>query len=852
VSAIRTFAPAAIFLVFLAARAAGPPRGPIAGWVEDLASEDPAVWRLASDRLWKAGKAAEPALRAAQKHPDADVVLRAGLILSRLDWGIHPDTPVAIVRLIERYRDGDPAQRRNAAEELVKQGRSGYLVLRRLLLRDADDAIRRHVADYLNLQFRPLVRDLLAAGDVAGAEALLEATAEAGKVEAVRDLAALWVLSGRARAKARDLEGLAAGGDKKAALRCVYLHRANGDLAAARRLAEKAGDVDLLGGVLGEVEDFKALARLTPRILEGEPGRRATLCHHAGDREGFEAWMKQVSPTNRLSHAVALYFNNRPREAIDQDRKAGNLARVCQLLAMQGRRREALALSTEPNPRAPDQRLWLLLEQAGVSWRLGEREKARKLVESALEGVEKSSSRDYLLGAVVRLCSRTSQRETGIRDVGRVLDRAKPATAPRGLVEAIFPGNAEAASFWWDFLRREYPETTPSASLARLRLWFEQGKADKDFDALTSRAEPSGKLPPAERDRRRAALARACLAVGKAKKAEEVYRQAAKEANTAAAWSRLGDFYLDRREWKEAAAEYGRAVERDRTALLALYLRGVALVKAGRLKEGQALKERARLLCLADEAVRYTVAEGLARRGLADEAAAEQLMLVRTGAFWSVYGCNAASRLASRAVRQKRHLEAARYFRRVYLSLALGGGAFLDGTAYLRLPAWAHLHQAQGLLAAGKLDAALGEGKVFLEHLPEEVGLVIDLVLALDRARRKADADRLFDGVLARHQKACADAPKSADCHNRLAWLAVRCGRKLDLALRHAKTATALAPDAAGCLDTLAEIHFQRGDKAEAVRLMKEVIRLDPKRPYFAAQLRRIEAGERSAELPES
>src|SRR5262245_66093782 len=88
----------------------------IGGWVRDLESDDPATWRAAVRKLWEAGKVAEPPLRAAMKHRDADVVLRARLVLARFDWGIYPDTPAAVVQEIERYRDGDPAQRKAAAE----------------------------------------------------------------------------------------------------------------------------------------------------------------------------------------------------------------------------------------------------------------------------------------------------------------------------------------------------------------------------------------------------------------------------------------------------------------------------------------------------------------------------------------------------------------------------------------------------------------------------------------------------------------------------------------------------------------------------------------------------------------
>jgi cytochrome c-type biogenesis protein CcmH/NrfG len=59
-----------------------------------------------------------------------------------------------------------------------------------------------------------------------------------------------------------------------------------------------------------------------------------------------------------------------------------------------------------------------------------------------------------------------------------------------------------------------------------------------------------------------------------------------------------------------------------------------------------------------------------------------------------------------------------------------------------------------------------------------------------------------------------------------------------------------LTPKAAGTLDTLAEVHFQRGEKADALAAIGKAIEAAPKAPYFAAQKKRIEAGDPKAELP--
>jgi tetratricopeptide (TPR) repeat protein len=92
--------------------------------------------------------------------------------------------------------------------------------------------------------------------------------------------------------------------------------------------------------------------------------------------------------------------------------------------------------------------------------------------------------------------------------------------------------------------------------------------------------------------------------------------------------------------------------------------------------------------------------------------------------------------------------------------------------------------------------------------------------------------------------------PRCAWAHNSAAWLSACCRRNLDAGLQHAEKAVELAPNHAGYLDTLAEVHFQRGNKGKAIALQKRVIELEPKKAYYRKQLERLEAGDPSAERP--
>ena len=118
---------------------------------------------------------------------------------------------------------------------------------------------------------------------------------------------------------------------------------------------------------------------------------------------------------------------------------------------------------------------------------------------------------------------------------------------------------------------------------------------------------------------------------------------------------------------------------------------------------------------------------------------------------------------------------------------------------------------------------------------------------AAGQSEIKELAERLF-----RHQydllsAVARDYPDSGFHRNNLAWLAARCHRELDAALVNGEKAVELTPDYPGYLDTLAEVHFQRGNRQRAVELEQRVVRMAPRNKTFRDQLERFE----QAPLPE-
>ncbi len=107
-----------------------------------------------------------------------------------------------------------------------------------------------------------------------------------------------------------------------------------------------------------------------------------------------------------------------------------------------------------------------------------------------------------------------------------------------------------------------------------------------------------------------------------------------------------------------------------------------------------------------------------------------------------------------------------------------------------------------------------------------------------DRGR----ADREFARVIHLYRAAIAADPGDVDSRNGLAWFYARHRVNLDEALRLADEAHRLAPDSWQVLDTLAEIHYERGDLSDACRMAREALESDPRNPYLKDQAARFQA----------
>ncbi len=846
--------------------------------IKELSDRNFNVREKASRILWEAGADAEEPLRAALKSSDAETARRAKVLLEKFEWGIFPDTPAAVVELINRYRDGDRNVRLQVVPKLLGLGQPGYLVLKRLAAKETNETERQAIYSQMAANAQRGVPGLLVAGDWAGVEDLLDRCLLSDTEAAYTNYAAHHYLRGSVDpALAKAMAEWNKTKSKPSGMLVVHLYRVKSDFAKARAVAQEMGNEALVESLLWEASDWRGLAErvaregLSPR--EGsEMGKKAAYARLAGDRSIFT---KAVDELQKLAESEdrfevrsacdALLLNGKYADALKIliDRKK-NVPLAFDLLVARLQFQEAFALAREAQLLDKDEQFMLDLHRARALFQLGEKGEAQQILErlggSLKEVGEMTSARD-LVKALVRLGLPEQAGEQAARYLA-LIQKQGVIEGFAEVLEPLFGTDKDSAEAWWIFLRSQSGDEEPGKTMQALRnLWAGKPveKRNEWAKALVEQTAPLGPVPvdplaPEASPRPNPALAAAIVMqrAGNDKKAEEYLNKAASVRPVSATLVYLGDFLYAKNRFKEAASAYERAATVDSGNPLPQFLRGWALKQSGDAKEGARLMDLAHWIPLGSEQDRGEFAKQLDRRGFPDDAKRERDLVLVTGWYRYWHVGNVVDDAGRLALRQKNYAKAIAMFEKSIAGSMRTNAKFIDNQAYLTGPQSVVQAVIRQLLAENKIDQALAAIRAHLDALPGNFDIVIVVVPVLEKAGRKKEADELYEAMRGRFEKLSETYPNSGFAHNLCAWLAVNCRRDSDKAFEHAQKAVSLSPKGADYLDTLSEIYFRRGDIAKATDTMKKCVELDPNYRYYRKQLERFAKGDTSSEVPET
>ena len=285
-----------------------------------------------------------------------------------------------------------PETRAATIPKLLDQGGPGYAALMRLAAQEKDAMAKTLIWQTLAADMPRLAAALLADGQDARLQEILEQGLAGEGDAAARQLRRLAAGARQAgREDARMAEEGGAAPDKKTALTLAYLCRAKGDLGGARRYAEKADHAGLLQTILIEQEDWRALLK---RIDAAPPPAAGFLAPPAASRDAVAcawracAWRATARASRPCcascrtscpgaSISSAFLLNGRPDEALGWLTKQNEHATAAELLSARLRYRDALDAADRPVPaeKGGDPTAARLFK-AGLLARMGERKKA--------------------------------------------------------------------------------------------------------------------------------------------------------------------------------------------------------------------------------------------------------------------------------------------------------------------------------------------------------------------------------------------------------------------------------------------------------------------------------------------
>jgi tetratricopeptide (TPR) repeat protein len=560
------FAPAVLFLAAIAAAAPEskePSAEQIQKAIEELASPRFAVRERASKLLWEAGSAAEPALREATKNKDEETANRAKGILDKFDWGLYPDTPAEVVKLIEKFRGGDTNVRQEAVAELIRLKPPRFATLRKLIAQEQDENARAQMQHAMAFQARQAVPGLILAGQLDEANDLLVVCIAPGNTNSLSDYAALQHLRGRVPEAIKRMEALQKKGPesetKRAAEALVYLHRLRKDWPAARKAVAAAKNPELENDLAWESDDWATLAKGGP-LQPGETenrGAKAAYFRLAGDTVKYQELIAELrkdlagvegDDSAAAVLADALLKNGQGADAIavlkDRSKRGADL--VFDLLCAQLKFKEAFTYADqatkelEKDEEAVVERDQLAIRKAKILAALGDKDAATQVFRGALDKVlTPNADRSAVL--LVRTVARTGMRDLAAECAARCLahfEKLGRGDEASYFLDPVFEDKKHVVKVWWRALRKDKPDEDPVATMNRVKE-FVDGKADrKKVDRLAELVEKNKGIAPgltdgtssrfliAEPGINHFAVAEAYRAIAANDKAEEFFKKA--------------------------------------------------------------------------------------------------------------------------------------------------------------------------------------------------------------------------------------------------------------------------------------------------------------------------------------
>ena len=838
--------------------------------VEDLASDSFQARQKATSDLWAVGHEALAPLREASKSDDPEKSLRASELLEKIELRITPETPESILNLIKRYQEAPANQKVNFLNEL-KRKKAYFQVLKLYTMEERED-VKSGLAPAIRGVAISGARESIATGDQETAIELLNMSAN--EPTDLMALACLYRSIGRLDA---ELENPSPPENVPTDLWKITLLRAKGDLEGALKLAAGSKNPELLAGL---------------KILTGDPtmwirqngfSDRAQQAHPAYVEIALKRWGgRKITDADFAPLLALLEIESEEREsAVSALATLGRMAEVEKLQASehpdlgfeyylaQEKIPEALkAIGIDPGK--PDWSAWVAKcfgeikadkEEGNAGESMARLAVMAGFLESRGLGKELAEAFDEPLATYAK------ENENHFLDFLGTL--FQPGAAPHyaktaaaiwagddknrwSEVFAVALGDNDAITEWVDWITEiekdiSYPETL-EIMLAIFKIGHDpENLREKWIRIAWKSADAAEGNEQARLIRRIMSLAVGQQDVGNALKAWDML-----ELKNESMWSSIDKYLSAAGRWQEAVEIFDGSgkIASSSSPELHAYL-AATLRRAGfeeRAAEQDVWAEKLSLgyppSCkrIGDY---YTYGGDPERAAIWYERAAFQAD-PSSGEFIGVLGSYADStfeqgnwKIAASCYEAYAQVHASRNF---------------DGKMpgfYSRARLNADLAQALAILTDNRERAvALLEG--IHQNFATDGVLADNFFPLVRKAGLTRELERWFGASWKNISEVIKRYPENDNSRNTAAWFASRAGLKLTEAEKHLKFALDRNPNQPAYLDTMAEVHFAKGDRKAAIkwsdRAMMHYPLTDPTPPFdlmIRKQNQRFHSGEK-------
>ena len=868
------------------------PGKPLGELIQDLSDEKFRTREEASRKIWAIGEAALAALQDAAVGNDPEQAYRARELIRKIELHITPDTDPEVMALVERYAKANPNEKLGLFAQMHKK--RAWRQILKLYASETNPELQARLQQALTRRGTGIegvggvaiiaARECLQEGDANRAREFLEmAPADASGLLALADFHRSQGTLDAELKRAKTLKGV------KTDAWQLALYRASGNLEAARDAATAAGETRISAAMSALLGDP------LPWLREHQVSQGGMAIHKPYTELAIKRWqghelrqpdldplVRSINSKNRGERPIginSLFLLGETAQAEDAYRKSSPLEAFSHFEALERIPEALTALGLDPEK--PDYPAWVEARVHRLSLDDGEEEQEISidipelvLLANFLERRGKNEEcADAFLKPLAALAEKDAGKFTDFLATlfgGSPLERGGTEAAPELARLAAINWAGDNATRWDEVVTAAFGGQDETMMVWD---WLET------LDPKASRVERidgmlalcgMGRDPHRLREKW-LALAWAAIERAPAEKRtpqlltlEYLTRQSPDVVTSLKVWNELPEMVRDEiplhlhlldltaaGRWEEAAAIYLSVIDR--------------FAKAGQD---------------AQPSLHASVAACLRKAGHADDAAAQDALVDKLAlgsnaleiASGYAQGCDyeRASEWWERAVRQSDptsgsfaealplHVmtlleqgdwKAAAAISEVRAQMAASVDSSTEGAVTrLRIRLQSDLGRA---LANLKSDRAGSLALLAKGHrlFPSDGSLADDFFPALRKMGLLKEHDEWFKISWDRMVAVLAQFPDSDNTRNTAAWLASRARRNLDQAEKFEEMALSAKPDQSAYLDTMAEIHFARGNRGKALEWSARAVNFTPGGPE-GPLLRRQYERFRTAPLP--